>query len=238
MKKCLVIFLSLIFLAALSACTKGVISCPSEDGASGTETPGAVESSGEESAQNLISSDMLSQAVYDALQAEWSAWNAKDEMQKMISSHMPGHVYKRFNTWAECEEFLGFELFNPLEDSEFDKGSYVGMPEGYNEAPRFYISYYGTEENKIDRIHVESGYRDGDVRITVNAEMRVDVQEEGALKEPAITEDSGENYVATTALVMKGPITYSIRVIGEPVMKNAVKETLEKVLPYFEAEEK
>lgn len=229
MKKIILLFGSFVCILGLLGCAKGAKSWPE------TEIGSAAENlSTEDADQNLISSDMLSQAVYDVLQADWDAWNAKSEMEQMISSHMPGHCYMRFDTWTECEEFLGFEVWNPLEDSEFEKGSYVGMPEGYNEAPRFYVSYYGTEECKIERIHVESGYRDGDVRIAVNAEVRLDVQEEGQLKEPAITEDSGERYVATTALWMEGPITYSIRIIGEPDMRDEIQDTLEKVLLCFE----
>lgn len=228
MKKCLILFLSLFFVLTLVGCAKGVESCPVAE-----ITPVVEDTQKEEASENMISSDMLTQEVYDVLQADWAAWNAKSEMEQMASSHMPGHCYMRFNIWAECEEFLGFEVFNPLENSDFEKGTYVGTPEGYNEAPRFYVSYYGTEEYKIDRIHVESGYRDGDVRITVNAEVRLDVHEEGQLEEPAITEDSGERYVATTALWMKGPITYSIRVIGEANKWEEVRATLDKVLPYF-----
>lgn len=228
MKRLLILIFLLLGTTGFSCCAKGVESCPEAE-----STPKADEPAGEEASENMISSDLLSQEVYDVLRAEWDAWNAKSKEEKMFSSHMPGYCYAQFETWEECEAFLGFEVWNPLEDSEFEKGSYVGMPVGYNEAPRFYVSFYGTEDYKIDRIHVESGYRDGDVRITVNADVRLDVQEEGQLKEPAITEDSGEQYVATTALWMEGPITYSIRVIGEPIRQTQVRETLEKVLPYF-----
>jgi hypothetical protein len=186
----------------------------------------------------MISSDMLSPQIYGALQAEWSAWNAKDDLQKALSSHMPGHIYKQFDTWAECEEFFGFEVINPLEDSEFEKGSYVGMPVGYNDASRFSASFYGPNAEQVQWIHVESGYRDGDVRITVNAQIFVDKPKEnmdGAA--PLITEDSGEKYVATEALLARGPVTYCIRVIGEPNQWEEVRETLDMVLQYFGSEE-
>lgn len=228
MKKYLAIFVSLVLVAALSGC-RGEKSCGDTIGA---EQSNAGESVGEAS-DNVITSDMLSQSIYDALQAEWSAWNAKDEMQKMISSHLPGHIYKGFNTWAECEAFLGFELSNPLEDSEFEKGSYVGMPEGSNGASRFYVSVYGTNEGEVEWIFVDSGYLDGDVRITVNAHIYPDKPLE-TVGEQMITEDSGENYVAASKTVVLGPVTYNIRVIGEPNQWEEVRATLKKVLPYFE----
>ena len=231
MKKCLAIFLSFIFFVAFSACTKGVESCPATD-----PVPGAETVSSKETSDNIITSDMLSQTVYAVLQADWDEWNAKDDMQKAISSRMPGHIYRSFDTWAECEEFLGFELFNPLEDSEFDKGSYVGMPEGFNDASRFYVSFGGTREGKVEWISVDSGYRDGDIRITVNAHIYPDVPQKD-IGEQMITEDSGERYVATSKTVVQGPVVYGIRVIGDAGEWDAVRATLKKVLPYFEEKE-
>ena len=238
MKKYCILIVILTFIVCLIGCAKGVESCPSAESLSGAAAPDEAENSIEDSSQNIISSDMLGQGIYDALEAEWTAWNAKDDFQKAISSHMPGYVYKKFDTWAECEEFLGFELFHPLENSEFEKGSYVGMPEGFNEASRFYVSFYGTEDGKVERISVESGYRDGDIRITVRASVRPDEPLELA-GEQMITEDSGEHYVAASKLMVIGPVTYNIRVIGEANQWDEVRATLQKVLPYFtESEEK
>lgn len=223
MKKKICFILILACMLALSGCAKGVESCPEED-----NTPRAGTS------DNLISSDMLSQGMYDALQKEWSAWNAKTKEQQLISSHMPGHCYKQFNDWKACEAFLGFDLFNPLENSDWpEKASYVGMPVGYNDAPRFYVSFYGSKEGEVEWIYVDSGYRDGDVRITVNAHIYPDAPQKD-IGEQMITEDSGERYVATSKTVVLGPVVYNIRVIGEANQWKEVRETLAKVLPYFE----
>ena len=230
MKRILLVSISMFFLMILSAC-KGVEFYPAAD-----PVPGAETVSSEETPDNMITSDMLSQTVYAVLQADWDEWNAKDDMQKAISSRMPGHIYWSFDTWTECEEFLGFELFNPLEDSEFDKGSYVGMPEGFNDASRFYVSFGGTKEGKVEWISVDSGYRDGDIRITVNAHIYPDVPQKD-IGEQMITEDSGERYVATSKTVVLGPVVYGIRVIGDAGEWDAVRATLKKVLPYFEEKE-
>ena len=230
MKKFLTICFNSILITALVGCAKGSISCPPEP-ANGAEV------SADNSAQNIISSDMLGQGFYDALAADWSAWNAKDEWQKVISSHLPGACYKQFDTWAECEEFLGFPVWNPLEDSKFEKASYVGTPVD-REVPRFYVNFYGPNGEQVDWISVESGYRDGDIRITVNAKILVDTPKDARDgREPVITEDSGESYVAREASVEQGAITYRIRVIGEKNAWDAVRATMEKVLPYFEETE-
>ena len=230
MKRILLVSISMFFLMILSAC-KGVEFYPAAD-----PVPGAETVSSEETSDNMITSDMLSQTVYAVLQADWDDWNAKDDMQKAISSRMPGHIYWSFDTWTECEEFLGFELFNPLEDSEFDKGSYVGMPEGFNDASRFYVSFGGTKEGKVEWISVDSGYRDGDIRITVSMGIRPDKPLE-LTGEQMITEDSGERYVAASKVVAIGPVSYNIRVVGEENQWKEVRETLKKVLPYFEEKE-
>lgn len=233
MKKGILLVFCLVCAAGLLSCsgkvnseeTKEITTIPTAEG-DATDEPALTE---------LISSDMLGQGVYDMLQRNWDAWNAKTEMERMISSSMPGFCGVYFDDWEKCEEFLGFSVFHPLENSTFEKGTYVGMPEGYNEAHRFYVSFYGTEEGRIEDIQVESGYRDGDIRITVSAQIMVDTPKENLDdREPLITEDSGEKYVAATALLARGPVTYSIRVIGEPNRQKEVQETLEKVLVYFE----
>lgn len=95
MKRFLLVAISLFFLAALSGC-KGSTSCPPAD-----PTPGAESSSsGEENSGDMITSDMLSQSIYAALQADWDVWDAKEDMEKALSSHMPGHIYKGFDTWT------------------------------------------------------------------------------------------------------------------------------------------
>lgn len=231
MKRFLLVAISLFFLAALSGC-KGVESCPGLESTCGAEA----SSSGEENSGNMITSDMLSQSIYAALQADWDVWDAKDDMEKALSSRMPGHIYKGLDTWAECEKFLGFELFNPLENSEFEKGSYVGMQEGFYGASRFYVSVSGTKEGEVEWIMVDSGYRDGDIRITVNAHIYPDAPQKD-IGEQVVTEDSGERYVATSKTVVLGPVVYGIRVIGDAGEWDAVRSTLKKVLPYFEEKE-
>lgn len=214
MKKKFLFTICLISITCLFGCAKGVESCPAE--------------------QTIITSDMLGQGVYDALEEEWSAWNKKDEMERMLSSHIPGICYKNFDTLEECEEFLGFCMSSPLEDSDFEKASFVGMPEGHNDAPRFYVSFYGENPEQVQWISVDSGYRDGDIRITVNAQVYVDTPlEVPEAPELSITEDSGGQFVANSVTIIQGPVIYNIRVIGDPNHKEEVKETLQKVIECF-----
>lgn len=221
MKRVNFLILFIFCLTGLTGCTKGVESCPAEP-------------SNAESVQTIITSDMLGQGVYDTLEEEWAAWNKKDETERMLSSHIPGICYKNFDTLEECEEFLGFGMDSPLEDSDFEKASFVGMPEGHNDAPRFYVSFYGEATEQVQWISVDSGYRDGDIRITVNAQVYVDTALEAPeTQELSITEDSGGQFVANSVTIIQGPVIYNIRVIGDPNHKEEVKETLQKVMECF-----
>lgn len=222
-------FIILIFLFISSI---GTIGCAKE------ETSDMAVFSEIEDDQTIISPDLIGQDIYDALEEEWSAWNEKEEMEKLLSSHMPGACYRGFETLEECEEFLGFSLYNPLENSKFEKGSYVGMPVGYNDAPRFYVNFYGENAEQVNWIFVDSGYRDGDIRITVSAEISTEMAAQaGEAEEVLITQSEEENFVASTALFTRELVTYHIRVIGEPTQKDEVKETLEKVLSYYDVSE-
>ena len=232
MKKKIISVMVLVCITGLCGCSGKANTGATHEA---TEILNAGGDVGEEVSSEMISSDELGSGIYNALEKEWAAWNEKSEEQKMFSSHLPGHCYRQFDDWTECEEFLGFCIPNPLESSEWlEKGTYVGMPLGFADASRFYVSFYGTQEGQIEWIHVDSGYRDGEIRVTVNAQVEVDKPAETAdAVEPLITEDSGERYVARETLVVQGPVTYSIRVIGEPGMLSKVQETMEKVLPYF-----
>ena len=94
-----------------------------------------------------ISAEMLAQDVYDALQEEWDSYDSLSTEQKMLSSHLPGAFYEDFSDWATCEEFLGMSVPNPLEEAAWlDHGTYVGMPEGFHDAPNVRVSLCGTRE--------------------------------------------------------------------------------------------
>lgn len=63
----------------------------------------------------LLAPDAVSQDVYDAPREEWDAWDRLDDDGKMLSSRIPGHCRRCFDSWADCGEFLGFSIANLLE---------------------------------------------------------------------------------------------------------------------------
>lgn len=201
----------------------------------------------------LISDDMLAQGVFDALLEDWGKFDALSPAFQTLSSHLPGYCYKDFDDWNACVAFLGLSIPNPLETcTELEKGTYVAMPLGFADAPRIQASWYGTQEGHVEWLSVQAGYRDGPIRVVINAYLYTDPPEGKSTdgissieldrlwylentdhKSPLITEDSSENYTASTAYLAQGYVLYRVRVIGETDMCTEVQNTLEQALTYF-----
>ena len=200
-----------------------------------------------------FSADMLSQGVYDALAQEWETYDQLSEEERLLSSHIPGSCYGDFEDWASCEEFLGLSILNPLEDSGWlEKGTYVGMPEGFRDAPGVRASWYGTQNGHVEWLSVQSGYRSGDLRITLDAMLygdssigkptdsgwSVELERQSYLANqtgdtPLIVKEEGEQYVSLTAHFVQGYALYRLDVIGTPDVQEELQETLERALEYF-----
>lgn len=200
-----------------------------------------------------FSDDMLSQEVYDALAQEWEAYDQLSEEGRLLSSHIPGSCDADFEDWASCEEFLGLSIPNPLEDSDWlEKGTYVGMPEGFREAPRIRASWYGSWNGHVEWLSVQSGYQSGALRITLDAMLygdspigkpadsgwSVELARQSYLADqtgdaPLIVKEEGEQYVSLTAYFVQGYALYRLDVIGTPDVQGELQETLERALEYF-----
>lgn len=200
-----------------------------------------------------ISPEDVSQEVYDALREEWDGWNRLSQESKMLSSRLPGHCWRYFDDWAECEEFLGLSISNPLETcSWLEQGTYAAMPLGFMDASRVQASWYGTEDGHVEWITAEAGYRDGPVRVMVRAALygdaadtkpsdsgwSVELERQAYLEDAdsaplQITSRRTQNYFANEAWRAQGPVLYYFNIVGEPDMEAQVEETLDKVLEAF-----
>lgn len=206
-----------------------------------------------ESCLEPFSPEALFQDLHTALDQEWDAWNALSEEAKILSSHFPGCCDRDFDTWAEGEAFLGLAVPNPLEEAAWlEQGTYVGMPLGFRDAPRVKAGWYGTEDGHVEWVSLQAGYRDGEVRVMIDATLYGDpaegkpadrgwspeLERQAYLEEfpeapVQLSSDSGEHYVSNTALLAQGSVLYRLHVVGEPGEAKAVKETLEQVLDSF-----
>ena len=203
-----------------------------------------------------IPPDSISQNVYNDLQHEWDSWNLLSQESKMVSSHLPGCCQRDFDDWAECEAFLGFSIPNPLEECTWlEQATYVAMPIGFRDAPRVKASWYGTEEGHIEWISAQGGYRDGDIRVIIDAMLygdpadikpsdrgwgielvRKNYLENVDDAQLQISSEATSRYFSYTAYQAYGAILYHFQVIGNPDAQLQVENTLDQVIAAFSEE--
>lgn len=122
----------------------------------------------------------FSQEVRDALQDNWDAWLAKDETSKIISSTLPGSVQRSFETWADGTEFLGIGLADPLEEADWlEQATAAGMSLDGGLGRKIGVehctaAYYGDIEGHIERASLAAGYRSGEIRVILRAEVQTE----------------------------------------------------------------
>lgn len=201
----------------------------------------------------LITADMLSQEVYDMLAQEWEDYNNLSKEGRLVYSSIPGTCYKNFENWSSCEEFFGLSIPNPLENSNLlEKGTYVGMPEGFRDAPRVRAIWYGNQNGHVEWISVQSGYRSGELSITLDAMLygdssigkstysgvSVELERQYFLSNqtenaPLITEDFGEEFSAVNGYLAQGFTLYHLRIIGAADTQEDLRATLDQMLECF-----
>lgn len=203
-----------------------------------------------------ISSDSISQDVYNDLQHEWDSWNLLSQERKLLSSSLPGYCQRSFDDWAECETFLGFFIPNPAEECTWlEQATYVAMPVGFMDAPRVEASWYGTEDGQVEWISVQGGYRNGDIRVIIDAMLYGDpadtkpsdsgwsteIERQNYLENAdnaklQISSETTNKYFSNTAYQAYGNILYRFQVIGNPDAQSQVENTLDQVVAAFSEE--
>ncbi len=199
----------------------------------------------------LIPSHSISQNVYDVLQEEWDAWNTLSNEKKLLSSSTPGYCQQEFENWNECEDFLGINIPNEMEEcSWLEQATYTGMPIGYADAPRVTLTWYGTEDGHVEWMTANAGYRHHEVRLVVSATLYSDPADTQAtdrgwsseLERQAylsqsdtiqISSETTDGYFSKEAYVAQGYVLYHVNVVGDPNAQAQVEETFTQVIDTF-----
>lgn len=197
-----------------------------------------------------IPAEGFSQGVYDALEENWTAWEAVDELERMLSSTLPGHCAQEFDSWAQCADFLGPSIPDPAADCGWlEEATYAGMPLEASDAPRVKAEWYGTREGQVEWVSVQSGWRDGAVRVMVSAALygtraedmpsdkgwgtelaRQAYLEAAEAGTPVVTAESGASWCSVQAEHARGSVLYTIRAVGESGTEEQVRTSLNRVL--------
>ena len=204
----------------------------------------------------VVPSELLGQPIKEALQKDWDWWNGLSTEQKLLSSRMGAASGSReFGSWSDCETFVGLTVPNPLENSDWlEKGTYVGMPIGFADAPRMEVHWHGSEEGHLCMVTLCAGYYTGDVRLQLWAKVYGDPAEAGesrhiedAMRSEYLEETGGTGvYIkgevpgqqgCCEGMMAKGHVLYYVNVVGPDDQPEASRKVLDQVLELLETVE-
>lgn len=116
----------------------------------------------------------VGQPLADKISQEWDEFDSMTKEQQRTSSKLWGVVDIQTDTWDDCEEAIGFTLYNPLETLDWlSKTGYFGMESVDSHAPTAHVQVTANTAQTADRkpgeVSAIAGYKDGDVRITLAA---------------------------------------------------------------------
>ena len=114
----------------------------------------------------------VGQPITEKLSQEWDEFDSMTKEQQCTSSKLWGVVDIQTDTWDDCEEAIGFTLYNPLETLDWlNKTGYFGMEHVDSQTPTAHVQATAnasqTADRKLGEVSVIAGYKDGDVRITL-----------------------------------------------------------------------
>ncbi len=114
----------------------------------------------------------VGQLLADKLSQEWDEFDSMTKEQQRTSSKLWGVVDIQTDTWDDCEEAIGFTLYNPLETLDWlNKTGYFGMEHVDSQTPTAHVQATAntsqTADRKLGEVSVIAGYKNGDVRITL-----------------------------------------------------------------------
>lgn len=121
----------------------------------------------------------IGQILADKMAQEWDAFNKMTQEQRMVSSKAWGSVGIQVDTWDECEQAIGFAVYNPLESLDWlNKTGYFGMESTNPDIPVAHVlirANWGKAMNgKVSEIGVTAGYNNEQVRVTLTAILSAD----------------------------------------------------------------
>ena len=201
----------------------------------------------------VVPSELLGQPIKDALKKDWAKWNAMSMDEQLLSSNMPGWGNRYFDSWADCEDFVGLTVPNPLESCDLlEKGTNVGMPIGFADASRMEVSWHGDDQGHFCSVTLCAGYYSGDVRLqfwakvygdpveTVDGRrhmddaMRTDYLEHTGGTGAYIEEEGPGRYGCCSGTLAKGHVLYYVNVVGPGDKPEASCAMLDRVLELLE----
>lgn len=149
----------------------------------------------------------------DAVTSAVAEVSQKMAEQDPILNSSPGYWFRTFDSWTDCEEFVGFPLDNPLElTGLLETANYSAIAqnaESLDEESRRHcaVALRGNAEGELQHLTVDTGYLMGEIRI----QMTVSLYPEGSGMEPGTGASwNGEAGFEVTSSVTGGGIPYTL----------------------------
>lgn len=201
-----------------------------------------------------VEQDSFSDEMKKGLEEEWERFNSLSQEERLTSSHLWGLCGEKFYEWSAGEKFLGFSVKNPLEDAEWlEKANHFALALDEENPHHVTLGWYGEPNGMITEAQMQSGYLDGDVRITLSTTATT--EENGYETEMAwadevtfeyellemkegfpvlvVTPDDLGEYSSLDAYFVQNDMLYHISAVGEEGRAEDILDTLEKVLRTF-----
>lgn len=121
----------------------------------------------------------VGQILSDKIKQEWKTYDSMTQEQRLTSSKLWGLVGIQVDSWDECEETIGFSVFNPLESIGWlNTTGYFGMESAdpNTEVKHILINANTMQsatnvDGKLTEITISTGYTTGNTKITLTATL-------------------------------------------------------------------
>lgn len=268
-----VIILSFALIFSLCACAKGHEDEPvvPEEGtdigpqvAYGTaqvlEEISAMEESSYRIGAGLPGSDFstIGPFLSNKIEQEWNEFESMSDLQRIASSHLWGTIYLKTDTWAECEEAIGFRVNNPLEAFDWlNKTGYFGSERANPNYPVTHVHATAYAPKELSNLRITAGYNTEKVEVSLTTTLcatdgtytdgnvykgyvtyeQNNVTTSSGISVLIVTADVPNNtgyyirdFFTLTAYWVKDNVFYTLRVGGDETDKTEIQATLERIL--------
>ncbi|MBQ6809000.1 MAG: hypothetical protein IJP07_07600 [Firmicutes bacterium] len=168
-----------------------------------------------------------------------------------------GSTVEDFATMEECVEFLGYSVYNPLEDcSWLEQATHIGMPLEKKDE-HISLRWAATPQRELRNLNIDSGYRLDSARLQMSIVFHCEEEESfsrryfrqagsqatyhmeeypmdnGNTAMLVTADDDDARYFSIEAFFVQDELFYSLNFVGEKENPEAVRAMLEKVLAAF-----
>lgn len=215
---------------------------------------------------NRFSNDDFSDQMFQLFDEEWGEnYENMSPEEKLVHSggRFYGSCYQNFDTWSECEAFVGIETYNPLEECQLlikgDYGTGLSLTDdqlyafAYPERHHTQVHFRIDQEGNIDFVSMQAGYYQDDIRITLTANRygkTMETCDAASISTEPITqshkevimpsgnkvivvEEESEKFSSSNLYFAENDILYMIRVIGDVNQKDKVHDKANEMLDLY-----